>query len=159
MSYPFFTKKNQLAKQSNDPFLAMQKAFHDYFDSFLTKPSAEGQTNKLANFPFTPNIEVKQKKDTMTVSAELPGLQQEDLHLSLESDHLTIEGEKKIEEESDEKGHHYSERNYGYFRRDIPLPYLVDQEKAKANFKNGVLKVELTKLSDTEAKTRQIPIT
>lgn len=85
-------------------------------------------------------------------------MNQEDVDIHLENDHIVIEGKKDVNEEHDEDGRHYSERSYGYFKRSIPLPFVADSEKVSAKMKNGVLKIELNKLRDSDSDVRRISI-
>jgi HSP20 family protein len=105
---------------------------------------------------FSPQVDVSETEDEIKVSAELPGLDQEDVDVSLTNGTLLIRGEKR--EEKEEKGESYyrSERAYGAFRRDIPLPSAVDVEQVDAVFKNGVLTVTLPKTEG--AKTKKVTV-
>ncbi len=103
----------------------------------------------------TPAIDLTELDDDFSVRAELPGLTDEDIELSVMDDVLTISGEKKIEEQTEAKYHHV-ERRSGKFRREIHLPAPVDADKVVANFTNGVLTVTLPKSDKARAKTIKI---
>jgi len=103
-----------------------------------------------------PAIEVYEEKDDVVVKAEVPGMKKEDLEINLSDNRLTIKGEKKEEEEVKKKGYYYTERSYGSFLRTIDLPREVQTEKAKANFKDGVLEVRLPKTE--EAKRKEVKV-
>jgi HSP20 family protein len=103
-----------------------------------------------------PAIEVYEEKDDMVIKAEVPGMKKEDLEINLSGNMLTIKGEKKQEEEVKKKGYYYSERSYGSFLRTIDLPKEVQTEKARANFKDGVLEVRLPKTE--EAKRKEVKV-
>ncbi len=110
-------------------------------------PQEEG----LAAGKFVPTVETFEKGGEVRVTAELPGMTEDDVHVTLspDGDYLTLSGEKKFEkEENDEENNYYHfERSYGSFQRHVPLPCTVDKEKVKAKFKNGVLKVTMKKLA------------
>jgi len=106
---------------------------------------------------WTPRTDVAETKDSVTIKAELPGLEAKDVEVSLSGDMLTIKGEKKQEKEEKDEHHHLVERTYGAFSRMVQLPAPVAADKIKANFKNGVLTVTLPKTE--EAKQKAIPIT
>ncbi|GLS28456.1 Hsp20/alpha crystallin family protein [Mesorhizobium albiziae] len=89
---------------------------------------------------------------------ELPGIDQEDVDVSLTDRALTIKGEKKSEREESRKGYHVSERSYGSFYRSIPLPSGVDTDKANAEFKNGVLTVSLPKTREALSRGKKIEV-
>jgi HSP20 family protein len=105
---------------------------------------------------WAPAVDVIEDDDKVVVKAELPGLTDKDVDISVVDNTLTIKGEKKQEEEKKEKGYHRLERSYGMFQRSIMLPASVTSEKAKASFKNGVLEIELPK--QEEAKPKQIKV-
>jgi HSP20 family protein len=92
----------------------------------------------------------------LRVSAELPGLDPKDVEILVEGDVLTIRGEKKSETE--DKDRHFSERYYGRFERSLRLPFEVEDDKAEATFKNGVLTVTLPKSARAAESTKRIAI-
>ncbi len=81
---------------------------------------------------FAPNIEVSDTKDTVVVKAQLPGISQDHLQVSVTDDSLTLKGEMKEEEEEEEKNYFHREFHYGSFARTIPLPAPIQSEKAEA---------------------------
>jgi len=105
-----------------------------------------------------PVVDLAEADDKFVVHAELPGLTEEDIELSVMDDVLTISGEKKAEEQSadDEKNYYHVERRYGSFRRDIHLPAPVDIDKVTAGCTNGVLTVTLPKSEKAKARTIKI---
>ena len=106
---------------------------------------------------WMPAIEVRERDNNLEISAELPGMNKEDVKVEVTSEGVVIEGEKRREQESEEGGIHRSERSYGHFYRVIPLPEGTEAEKAKAEFKNGVLQVRVP-ISEEQRKSRRIPI-
>ena len=101
---------------------------------------------KLADFRTrVPAVDVVEKKKAFEITAELPGLDQKDVDITLDEGVLTIRGEKKEQKEEDREGYHLSERRYGSFRRSFAVPDGVDDKKIDASFKNGVLTVKLPK--------------
>jgi HSP20 family protein len=105
---------------------------------------------------WEPKIDVTETKDAMLVKAEVPGVDQKDIAVSLQDGVLTIKGEKEEEKEEKDKRYHRVERSYGSFARAIRLPSAVDGSKVTAAFKDGVLTVTLPKTG--EAKGTTIPI-
>jgi len=110
-----------------------------------------GETN------WAPPVEVRERNGNLEVTAELPGLNKEDVKVECTADDIVIQGEKRRETQSDEGGFHRSERVYGRFYRQIPLPDGADATKAKAEFKSGVLQVQVP-ITEQKQKNRQIPI-
>lgn len=143
---------------SRDPFAMMQRLVNDYVTDSLLQPWSGHAEPKGARAAFSPDIELKEKDDRLTLSAELPGLTDKDVTITLERDSICLEGEKKSEKTEEKDGRTYCERSFGFFRREIPLPFEVDQEKVKAEFKNGLLKVELMKAPSAKTTSRKIAI-
>jgi HSP20 family protein len=126
----------------------------DFFDRFFEDfglPSVfPGETG------FSPAFDVSETEEALTVRAELPGIEQKDIDISISDGILTIKGEKKHEKEEENACYHTVERRYGTFSRTMRLPTEVDAEKVDATFKDGVLSVTLPK-SET-SKPRKIEI-
>jgi len=92
---------------------------------------------------FSPELEMLERDKKIVIRADLPGLNKDDVTVDISEHTLTIEGERKQEHESKEGSVYTSERSYGHFRREIPLPEGVNPDTAKANFKNGTLEITL----------------
>jgi HSP20 family protein len=106
---------------------------------------------------WVPPVEVRERDGNLVVSAELPGLNKDEVKVEVTNEGLVIKGERKREQEEDRGGIHRSERSYGAFYRLIPLPEGATIEQAKAQFNNGVLEVRVP-VPKSQEKTRQIPI-
>ena len=108
---------------------------------------------------LSPKIEVRENKDAVTVSAELPGIDAKDLDLQISSDgYLTISGEKKSTKEHNEHDNCFSEIYYGMVKRTIPLPWDLDYSKADAKYNDGLLSVEIPKSQTEKAKVKKISV-
>lgn len=105
---------------------------------------------------LSPPLEVSDNEHEMVVKAELPGLDQKDIHVTMESGNLIIQGEKKVETCDEKDNCVHREMRYGSFYRSVPLPAQVQEGKISATYKNGVLKVVLPK--DEKAKPKRIAI-
>jgi HSP20 family protein len=136
-----------------DPFTTlrreMDRLFDDTFRSFGLTSSGFGRGVSW------PSVEVSETESEVRITAEVPGLAEKDIELTLDNGVLTLRGERKAETEDKDRG--YSERFYGRFERRIALPSSVEEEKANARFDNGVLTVTLSK-SPELARGRRIPI-
>jgi HSP20 family protein len=106
---------------------------------------------------WSPAIEVREEKGNLVVSADLPGLNKDEVRVECTHEGLIIEGERKREHEETSGGMHRSERSYGRFHRLIPLPEGADVDKANAQFKDGVLQVRIP-MPEGRNKAREIPI-
>jgi HSP20 family protein len=105
---------------------------------------------------WAPKLDFSETKDAFMVKAEIPGVEQKDVSVSLENQILTIKGEKHKEKEEKDEKYHRVERSWGGFTRAIQLPAGVDTEKVNATFKDGVLTVKLPKTP--AAKGTAIPV-
>lgn len=92
------------------------------------------------------------------VEAELPGLEEKDVSLTMQNGVLTIQGEKRLEHDEERENYHVMERRYGSFQRSLRIPDTVDEEKVEARFANGVLKITLPKRPETASEQRKIEI-
>jgi len=109
---------------------------------------------------WMPAMEITEKNEALVVTAELPGISNKDVEITLEDGVLSIRGEKKEEkkEGEPESRYHMWERRYGSFQRAFTLPKAVDPEKIKAQFENGVLTITLPKSEKAKVQGRKIPI-
>jgi HSP20 family protein len=139
------------------PLEAFQREFNRLFDDFYRTPALAGGAEGMFA-AATPRVDVKETDADYEVSAELPGIDEKDMELTVANNALTIRGEKKTEREEKEKNYYLSERSFGSFRRTIPLPAEIDEDKVEAHFKNGVLTVRLPKSAEAQAKTRRIEV-
>jgi HSP20 family protein len=108
-------------------------------------------------------IDVSETDTEIRVTAELPGVDQKDIDVTLSGDRLTIRGEKKSESEKDEgsegRKYHRVERAYGMFERSMTLPFAAEADAVTASFKDGVLAVTVAKPKEVKAGTRKVEIT
>jgi HSP20 family protein len=108
---------------------------------------------------FAPRVDVSESDEAYTVRADLPGLEEKDIQVSLEEGVLTIQGKHETEQkEEGEKGVRYLERAHGSFHRSIQLPAEVDADKVSASYRQGVLTVTLPKRPEAKPEVRTIPI-
>jgi HSP20 family protein len=105
---------------------------------------------------WRPKIDLTETKDAVVVKAEIPGVEQRDIQVSLQEGALTIKGEKQREKEEKADRYHRVERSYGSFMRSLRLPTAVEGEKVTATFKDGVLTVTLPKAPTAKGTT--IPV-
>jgi HSP20 family protein len=127
------------------PFALMRRMMEDMdrmFADFGGGGSSERGLGGLSR-GFHPEVEVFQREGKLVVRADLPGMSQDDVHVSLDEDGLLLKGERRHEEEREEGGTFHSERSYGSFQRRIPLPRGVDPSTCDASFDHGVLEVTL----------------
>ena len=105
-----------------------------------------------------PSLDLYEEKGDVVVKAELPGLDKEEIEVTVSGDVVTIKGEKKKEEEVKEKDYYRRERSYGSFARSVQLPCEVKGDEIKANFKDGVLEIRCPKSEEAKKKSVSIKI-
>ncbi len=129
----------------------MDRLFDEFFHSPALGQFGETGGNWTASYP---RLDVNEKDDEVVITAEVPGMTDKDVDLFVQKGILTIRGEKKGEKE--ERG--YSERFYGRFERQVPLPTSVDEAHCRAEFHDGLLTIHLPKTREAEADKKRIPI-
>ena len=117
-----------------------------------------GSVFELGGGEVVPHVEVSEEKQSYEISAELPGVEEKDVSLTLQDHMLTVSGEKKSERKEEKKEYSMSERRYGSFRRSFRVPDDVDEDKISAKFDKGVMTVILPKVASAKPKGRHIPI-
>lgn len=131
-----------------DPFLDLHREMNRLFDdTFRGMSGGERGGTMLA-----PRVDIHEKNDRIEVCAELPGVAQKDIDLSIDGDTLTIRGEKRKERKDADA--HVVERNYGSFQRSIQLPFAPDPDKVEASCDNGVLTVSIPNEAQRERRRR-----
>jgi len=105
-----------------------------------------------------PMVDVSEDDKAFHITADLPGITEKDIDVTLSGDTLTIGGERREEREEKDRNYHFSERRFGSFRRAFSLPAGVDRDKIEANFKNGVLSVTLPKTPEAMQQQKRIEV-
>jgi HSP20 family protein len=105
---------------------------------------------------WAPALDISERKDAYLVTVELPGVEADDLEITLEDGLLTIQGERPFAHDSSEQQFHRVERRYGAFRRSITLPAQVQAEQIEASFDNGVLQIVVPKMEEATPKRIQV---
>jgi HSP20 family protein len=138
-----------------DPFVTfrreMDRMFDHFFDGF---PGRAGNGSGA----IAPAIDLDETDKEMVVTAELPGVTDKDIEVSLAGDVLTIKGEKKTETEEKKGGSYYTERRYGSFARSLRLPFEVKDGQVDAKFKDGILTIRLPKPAEVRNQVRRIDV-
>lgn len=143
-------KRNDNKKWGIESFRKdVDKLFNDFFFS---------SPDKLFNNEWEPIIDVEENKDSIQVKAEIPGIDEKDLDVRIENNTLILSGEKKEELKEEKKNYVYSERKFGSFYRSISLPEGIKAEKIKANFKKGVLNIDIPKTETVKPKKIAITV-
>jgi HSP20 family protein len=134
------------------PFSVMRQ-LSEQMDQLL-----RGNGSEKSIMDWAPTVDVQSCNGTLVASAELPGLKKEEVKVEVTDDTITIEGERNREHKEDHEGYHRYERSYGRFFRSIPLPEGAKADQAKAELKDGLLKVTVP-VAETAKKAKQVAIT
>jgi HSP20 family protein len=132
--------------------IALMREFTNDMERFFSGSVATPELKAWA-----PTVEVKRVNGTLLVTAELPGVKKEEVKVEVTDAALTIEGERKAEKKDESEGYEMTERFYGNFYRSIALPEGAKADLAKAELKDGILKVTMP-VTEVKAKVRNIPI-
>lgn len=157
---PWNRKSGDISRHGNDdnPIFALHRDINRVFENFWSRfENGFGMANRSLGFG-APSVDVAETEKAVEIAAELPGMDEKDIEISLTEDVLTIKGEKKAEREENKKGYYLSERSYGSFYRAIPLPPGIATDKVKAEFKKGVLTVTLPKTAEAQAKVKKVEV-
>jgi HSP20 family protein len=138
-----------LARRGMDPIRAFEEMFERFFDEGLGRRGGDGRG-------WMPAVDMIDRKDEILLRADVPGLEQKDIHVNVENGMLTIRGARHEERETKEDDYYYAERWSGMFSRTVPLPPGSEHEKIKATFKNGVLEVHIPKSKQAAGKAIEI---
>ncbi len=142
--------KKGLTKWDKLPvFSSFQDEMNRVLDNFFSRETSYGTD-------WRPVVDVAETESDIIVKAEIPGIDPNDIDISITGDILTLKGEKKEEKENTGKCYHRVESSYGSFKRVINLPASVDVDKVKAEGKNGLLEITLPKKE--ESKTKKINV-
>lgn len=140
------------------PFYSLQKEMNSLFDNFFRGFDVAPRGFAAQMVGFTPSVDVKENDKEFIIKAELPGVEEKDIDVTITNDAITIKGEKKEEKEDKDKNYYYMERSYGSFCRVIPLEAEIEAGKAEAKFKNGILDIKIPKNQSAKAKGTKVSI-
>lgn len=152
-------KERDLMMRSEWPFYPLREAMNRLFDDFSRPGFEMGKFQE--KWPFgmpTPKVDIIEKEKEIVVSAELPGMDEKDIDVSISKNVLTLKGEKKAEMEEKDNGYCRMERTYGSFHRVIPLPGEVETEKIDATFNKGVLTIHIPKTVEAQKEVKKVTI-
>ncbi|MFW6367435.1 MAG: Hsp20/alpha crystallin family protein [bacterium] len=140
--------------------LSLREEMNRLFDDFLAgwdRPLAASVPAELER-EFIPSVDVNDQDGELKITAELPGMTEDDVNVEVDDDVVTISGEKKKEEEDEEGGRYWRESAYGSFVRQIPLPADADVDNVDAQLKNGRLTVKVPKTGEEKSRARRIDV-
>ena len=140
-------------------YQSFQKEMNQILDRFR---GGQAATDVDAFAAFTgalfPAVDIAETDDAIEITAEVPGVKEDDLEVSITGDVVTLRGEKSGDHEEKEKDYHLVERRYGSFRRRVPLGFAPEEGAVEAKFTDGVLKLRIAKPANTKADVQKIKI-
>ena len=137
-----------------DELTSFRREMDRLWDRFFSERPALDMLEK----GWEPTMDITETKSDLIVKAELPGIDPKEIDISLTGDTLTIKGEKQQEKEEKEENYYRIERSYGIFSRTIKLPMSVQNDKIKASYQHGVLKITLPKSEEAKQKLVKIKV-
>ena len=150
------------APRFSDPFSALRAEMEQLFDNFSfgrfpSLPSVMAKSN--GEGIMMPSVDVHENDKQIVIEAELPGIEEKDVTVTVQDGVLTVKGEKKFEKKEEKEDYHTMERRYGSFMRTMRLPDTADEEKISASIDKGILTVTVAKKPGSAPKERTINIT
>jgi len=163
ITLPWMIKKQVPIRRSSDDFDSVNRLtpaleIEHLFENFLSSIPSFSTALSSMETDFWPSMDVHESEQMIEISAELPGMDEKDVKVTMSNDLLTISGEKRYEKDETKNDCRRFERRYGSFSRSIRLPTYTEFDKAEAEFKNGVLTVKLPKSAEFQKSVRSIPI-
>ena len=140
----------------SDPFSALRKSIDDTFHDWSKGLAVSDRSS------FSVRSNVSETDKEICITADLPGVDEKDIDVSISGDRITIKGERKSEQEEkkedDGREFHRVERSYGSFQRSMSLPFNVDADKVTADFKNGILTVNIPKPAELAKQPKKVEV-
>lgn len=150
-SFPFL-------RPFGEPFFRDMEGMTDRFNRFFGSWTPPYETQMLTKTEWVPAVDIQERSEEYVVKTELPEVEKKDVKVTVEENLLTIQGERRQEEEDKALKFHRVERSYGTFLRTFTLPEYVDAQKVTADFKDGVLTVHLPKTQRPRTKAIEVPV-
>lgn len=139
-----------------DPFrdiITLREKMNCRFEDAVT---ARGEKKDMISSTWAPSVDIYETENALILTAEVPGVDEDNVEIKIEDNTLSLKGERKFEEETKEENFHRIERTYGSFYRSFTVPRHIDQEKIKAEHDNGVLRITMPKKPESKPKTVKI---
>ena len=133
----------------------LNREMNRLFDTFIRGDLVDEGTLGSA---WSPAVDILEQDDSFVLEAELPGLKKDDVKISVQDNILTLRGEKKDEQKESKKGYLRIETNYGSFTRSFTLPTTINSSKIEAEFKDGILKIQIPKAEEAKSKMIEVKV-
>ena len=139
-----------------DPFrdiVTLREKMNRLFEDAVT---ARGEEKDMISSTWTPSVDIFETENELILTAEVPGVEEDNIEIKIEDNTLCLNGERKFEKETKEENYHRIERSYGSFYRSFTIPRNVDQENIRAEHDNGVLRISMPKKPESKSKTVKV---
>jgi HSP20 family protein len=141
-----------------DPFASFRREMSRLFEDFMGAPAMPSTPAQMFGMVLAPRLEVSETDTELRVSAELPGIDAQNVEVTLADDLLTIRGKKPAQAQGAERDYHLAERSYGTFSRYLRLPFTPEADKVRAAFRDGVLTITIPKPEEIQRTVRRIEV-
>lgn len=146
-----------MARYDSDPFVAFLRGFQDdavrNFHPRTTQPREH-----VSSQIWSPAVDVYEDQDAIVIKADLPGMKQEEIEVEMNGDTITLQGERKFEDEARRDKYVRVERQYGAFQRSFTIGVPIEADKIKATYRNGILELTIPKAEATKPKKVQVSV-
>jgi len=142
----------------SSPFQEMEQMFEDFFQRRFFTPSWMPRIKFPEMAEVSASVDMFEEGNDLVIKAEIPGMKKEEISIDFAGDTITISGEKKSEERTEQKDYHRVERTFGSFSRRLRLPVEIQVDKSQASFKDGVLEIRMPKSETEKQKVRKITV-
>lgn len=139
-----------------DPFrdiVTLREKMNRLFEDAVT---SRGEEKDMISSTWAPSVDIYETENALVLTAEVPGVDENNIEIKIEDNTLILKGERKFEKETNEENYHRIERSYGSFYRSFTIPRNVDQEKIRAEHENGVLRINMPKKPESKPKTVKV---
>jgi len=139
-----------------DPFrdiITLREKMNRLFEDAVT---ARGEEKDMISSTWTPSVDIFETENALILTAEVPGIDENNIEIKIEDNTLSLKGDRIFEKETSEENYHRIERSYGSFYRSFTLPRNINQEKIKAEHDNGVLRITMPKKPESQPKTVKV---
>ncbi len=154
------TPPSNLNERQRPFFQSMQREMNQFLDRFRGQPvTTPSEFFEALSGPIFPALDMAETDDAIEITAEIPGVSEDDLDISIAQNSVVLKGEKSSDHEEKEQDYHMVERRYGSFRRQIPLGFMPADGAVSATFKNGVLKLTIAKPEEQKQTVQKIKVT
>ena len=139
-----------------DPFrdiITLREKMNRLFEDAVM---ARGEEKDMISSTWIPSVDIYETENSLILTAEIPGVDENNIEIKIEDNTLSLKGERLFEKETTEENYHRIERSYGSFYRSFAIPRSVDQEKIRAEHDNGVLRITMPKKPESKPKTVKV---